>query len=58
MDKVQQLESDKAALEERVTQLAGGGEVGAGAELEESQREVCRLRQIVEEYKAAISEVK
>ncbi len=59
VDKVQQLEMDKAALEERVTQLAGEGDVMGGihAELEESSREVCRLKLAVEEHEAAAKQV-
>jgi hypothetical protein len=58
VDKVQQLETDKAALEERVKQLAREGGAGAGVELEESKEEVFRLRQAVEEHKAAITAVR
>ncbi len=61
MDKVQQLETDKAALEVRVTQLteegAARGGVGTGEELEDSRREVSRLLLAVEEHKAAYAEV-
>jgi hypothetical protein len=61
VDKVQQLETDKAALEVRVTQLteegAARGGVGTGEELEDSRREVSRLLLAVEEHKAAYAEV-
>ncbi len=59
VDKVRQLETDKAALEERVTQLAGEetSRGGVSAELEESKREVSRLQQAVEEHEAAAKQV-
>ncbi len=58
VDKVQQLEMDKAALEERVTQLAGeGAEQGITAELEESRGEIFRLRQSVGAHEAAAKQV-
>ena len=59
MDNVQQLEKDKAFLEERVTQLAGE-ETSRGcvrAELEESKKEVCRLWQAVAEHTEGAKQV-
>ena len=59
MDKVQQLEADKAALEQRVTHLAGDG-VAQGViitELEENRGELCRLRQAVEIHEATVKQV-
>ena len=57
VDKVRQLETDKAALEERVTQLAEEEAAYGGAKLEESKREVSLLRQALEEHEAAANQV-
>ncbi len=56
VDNVRQLEIDKTALEERVTQLVGE-ETSRGTELEESKQEVCRLRKAVEEHMDAAKQV-
>ncbi len=59
VDKVQQLEKDKASLEERITQLAEEG-VAQGirrSELEDSKSEMCRLRQALEVHEAAARQV-
>ncbi len=59
VDKVQQLETDKTSLEERVTQLVGEetSRDGDRAELEESKKQVCQLLQAVEEHKEAAKQV-
>ncbi len=58
-DKVQQLETDKASLDERVAQLAGEGvkQEVLRSELEEVRSETCRLRQAVEVHEAAARQV-
>ncbi len=57
--KVQQLETDKIDLEERVTQLLKEASVHCDidAKLEESKRELFRLQQAMEEHEAAASQV-
>ncbi len=59
IDKLRQLEVDKAALEERVKQLAGEGAANGSivAELEERRCEVCRLQHSVEEHEVAAKQV-
>ncbi len=57
MEKVRQLEADKAALEGRITHLAENETAtnfGFGAELEQSQKEVCRMQQ---QHEAAAKQV-
>ncbi len=58
-NKVQQLEADKVSLEERVRQLVGEETArgGVNAELEESNKKVCRLRLAIEEHEAAAKQV-
>ncbi len=56
---MQELERDKASLEERVTQLVveGVAHEVIRSELEESRIELCRLQQAVELHEAAARQV-
>lgn len=60
VEKVQQLETDKVGLEERLMQLLGEVAVQGDicAKLEESRREASRLQQAMDEHEAAASQVR